>query len=137
VLAVCLAPRTSQEKPLIDKAWKDPLAGTQFVRPASEFDTDSWIIVLAAGPIAASVFDPDSEAGVFKGADQIMIDERVAKAGYDLATRERLIAKARRLINDNWGLITLVAQALVERRNLSGDDVRKLISRSVATILSA
>jgi ATP-dependent Zn protease len=70
----------------------------------------------------------NGEAGEFKGFDQMMIDERVAQAGYDVAKRDELIAEARRLVSENWGLIEQVANALVKKRNLSGDEVRKLMS---------
>jgi hypothetical protein len=127
---VCLAPRTTEDRHGIVTDWEGRLGGTEF-DPFPQFDADSRIIMTAAGPIAAFMFDPNSVAGKFVGADQGMIDQTINAAGYDISTRERLIAEAKQLVSDNWDSIKRVAHALVERRNLSGDEVQKLISSSV------
>lgn len=85
-------------------------------------DVDHTIIMIAAGPIAGYIFDPDSgEAAAYDGRDKQMIEERRSKQSPDV-----LRAQAAQLVGKNWDLIVRVANALFKAGELSGDQVRAL-----------
>ena len=126
---VCLTPRPTDHWYDTVPDWGTALGCTKF-DPDSRSDAESWIIMTAAGSSAGFLFDPNSVAAKLENPDLEEIDNTVKKEGYDLATRNRLIAEAKEIVGANWDSIKRVAQALVERQYLSGDEVRKLISPS-------
>jgi hypothetical protein len=87
-------------------------------------DEDSNVIMIEAGPIAGYVFDPDSgEAAAYDGRDKQMIKERWPKRSRDV-----LRAQAAQCVGNNWHLIKRVAQDLLDAEELSGEQVRALIT---------
>ncbi len=117
------------------KIRRDGTGRTLHERPPPTVDirhlVETEIVVCMAGPAAEARIAKRCFAFVWDGdgaySDRVRVDELLALGVNGIDGADRYERETRDLLRAHWPAITRVAEALLEHKNLTGDQVRALI----------
>lgn len=98
---------------------------------------ERYIVITLAGPVARLRFDPDSAWADKRPNSEIIVMKEVVVPEYQAVTGswdgfDDMYARTEQLIDSHWREVERVADALLEKRELSPDDVRAAMRNGAA-----